>query len=64
MLYCRMELLVKWKERVGYRATYEELVRALLQIGSPKDAEFIVSLLAGTQAFVSMVNGCLTYSRL
>ena len=49
MLYYRMELLKKWKEREGFRATYEELVRALLQIGNAEDAEFIVALLAGMQ---------------
>ena len=52
MFNCRIELLRRWRGREGSRATYENLVRALLQVDDKEDAHFVVDLLAGTVCLV------------
>jgi hypothetical protein len=47
LLFFRREMLRKWKWNQGLKATYEELLRALIDIESLGVAESVVKLLKG-----------------
>ena len=48
----RMELLRKWLNTAGLRATYENLVKDLLDIGESTAARAIVQLWKGTSTII------------
>lgn len=45
----RLETLRKWKQKYAFKATYRELIEALLECGRGEQAEYVCELLAQSE---------------